>query len=119
MPRWPQPGSATINSRSCARTASSPERRLVPVGGTRGAGPQLALEHLARRVEGEAFDDLDVAGHLEVGDVLAREVHDRFVREDVAVPGHDERGPDLAEALVGYADDGHLGDPGHAGQRPL
>src|SRR5206468_2481424 len=70
------------------------------------------LAHLAGDGPGQVVDDLDVVGHLEVGDPPPAVVADLLGRERRAGPGHDPRGDDLAVLRVGQTHDSDLGDGG-------
>ena len=85
----------------------------------RQVGAELALQDLPARVERELVDNLDPAGHLVVGDVLA------CPRDDLVGGGvrsgteHDECHTHFPEAGVGDSDHRDLGDGVEAEQQVL
>ena len=76
------------------------------------------LQHLAGRVAGQLVDELDLARHLEVGQpLLANAITSSASRP--RRPAYDVRLADLAQPLVGHADDRGLGDTVEPGERLL
>src|SRR3954454_13360864 len=109
------------SGRSMVTTAVDP-RTLYATGSSSDMRELLAqngLQDLAGRVPGQVVDELDPPRHLVVGEPVPAEREHVVGRHLRVGPPHHERETDLAEALVGNADDGRLGDAGQPGQRLL
>src|SRR5919201_2140564 len=108
-------------TRSASRMAGTPHS--VTGSGCRGAAAasvlpgQLALEHFAGRVPGQLLHELDLPRHLVPGQVRAHVVLD-LVRRELTF-GNDHGPQRLSELLVGYPDDGDLGNLRMAGEQIL